>query len=171
MYNRDRRISSILSHLDDLSDIDTRAADELRAVHHEHSITSFLEGLIPPNEEIHGCNSPLAHENIGKSRAVETTPDPAPSQQQTIAKDAPTPKAPILSAPQPGKRRRRGTWENGTTMRRPRELDNPPPSPISESRSSTRAVHEFAPSIAMADFRFKSPCSSATAPTSRRHPR
>ncbi|CAF9911019.1 hypothetical protein IMSHALPRED_009898 [Imshaugia aleurites] len=130
MYNRDRRISSILSHLDDLSDIDTRAADELRAVHHEHSITSFLEGLIPPNEEIHGCNSPLAHENIGKSRAVETTPDPAPSQQQTIAKDAPTPKAPILSAPQPGKRRRRGTWENGTTMRRPRELDNPPPSPI-----------------------------------------
>lgn len=55
MYNRDRRISSILASHDDLSDIDTRAADELRAVHHEHSITAFLEGRSPMIEDLRDC--------------------------------------------------------------------------------------------------------------------
>lgn len=143
MYNRDRRISSIISSIDDLSDIDTRAADELRAVHHEHSITSFLEGRSPSSEDLHDCHSPLGLESTGKRRDIETvTPTRATacSQRQTTAQEALPSKAPILSAPLPRHHQRRGTVETGATSRRSRELDSPPPSPISESFYSTR-VH------------------------------
>lgn len=133
MYNRDRRISSIISSIDDLSDIDTRAADELRAVHHENSITSFLEARSPSSEDLHDCRSPLGLESTGKRRDIETiTPTSATacSQRQTMAQEALPSKAPILSAPLPRHHQRRGTVENGATSRRSRELESPPPSPI-----------------------------------------
>ena len=139
MYNRDRRIPSILSTLDDLSDIDTRAADELRAVHHEHSITAFLEGRFPTNEDLHDCRSPLGLETDTEKRsAIRKAPSPASSQRQAVTQEALPPKAPVLSAPLPLHHVRRGTVGNGAALRRSGELDSPPPSPSSEALLSWR---------------------------------
>lgn len=137
MYNRDRRLSSIISSIDDLAGIDTRAADEFRAVHHEHSITSFLQGRSPSNEYLHDCRSPLNNITKEKGRDIETVAHSsatASRQEQTMAQEALTSKAPMLSTALPPGHRRRGRLVNGATSRRSRELDSPPPSPTSESR-------------------------------------
>ncbi|CAD6594400.1 MAG: hypothetical protein ASARMPRED_009361 [Alectoria sarmentosa] len=136
MYNRDRRISDILSGIDDLSDIDTCAADEFRAVHHEHSITAFLEGHSPTTDHLHDCNSPLERETTEERRAIGImTPSAAiaTSHNHTMVQKTLPPKVPILSAPLNRHHQRRGTVENGATSWRSRDLDSPPPSPISES--------------------------------------
>ena len=137
MYNRNRRVSSILSDIDTLSDINTRAADQLRLVPHEHSITSFLESQSPttPNEHLHDCHSPLEQESTEEEgRAVETAvPFFKSFQRQTVAHVAQPPKSPVLSsAPPPRHHQKRGTMANGAILRRSMVMDSPPSNPISE---------------------------------------
>ena len=118
MYNRDRRMSSILSRLDDLSDIDTRAADGLRAVHHENSITAFLEGCFSTKEDLHDCRSSLGHETDTEKRsAIPKAPSPASSQQQAVTQEALPPQVPVFSAPLSAYHKRRGTVGNAANAR------------------------------------------------------
>ena len=141
MYNRDRRLSTLLSSTDTLSDIDTRAQDQYRPVSHEHSITSFLERKSSLTDvHCHDCHSPLEHESTGGrdwfADSAEVIPSPtlASAQGEKRPHEAPTPVKDrfLVEGTQPRRHQRRGTMDNGSILRHERGMESPPPSPISE---------------------------------------
>ena len=150
IYNRDSRLSSILSGIDTLTDIDTGAADQYRQVAREHSITSFLEKKAPVSTDdyLHDCRSPLEHVSTEeKGLVLETVEQPfrasiqQQQQQQNKAQVRPTPRSPVLvSASIAPHHQRRDTVASGTVLRRLSSLDSPPPSPNSEWMTMTRSM-------------------------------